>query len=171
MPIEIDPVKTALQRSDYSGIIRLEDLKQLKDIVVNPTGIVTVNLSCKHDEQGLVVLLVDAQTDVQLTCERCGGPFDCSLSFSETFTPENKKIDEDLIPSHYEIVSVDEHGLLNFRELVEGELILSAPIIPKHDDADCGVSQDDMSWGDVGEEEPTKPNPFEILQNLKVQKD
>ncbi|WP_198673590.1 YceD family protein [Algibacillus agarilyticus] len=169
MPIDIEPGKSAQKRSDYSGVYRLEDLKRLKETVNDSTGIVTVTLSCKQDEQGLTVLLVDAQTDVRLPCERCGSEFELHLKTSGIFTPESKKVDEDIIPSTYEIVATDEYGFVALRDLVEDELLLAIPIFPKHDENDCLISQGEMSWGDIGEDEPSKPNPFDVLKKLKSQ--
>nr|WP_228710774.1 YceD family protein [Saccharobesus litoralis] len=171
MPIEIDPIKSAQKRSDYSGVYLLENLKRLNDITLDKSGVVDVELCCKVDEQGLTVLLVDAQTDVLITCERCGGEMPYHLTFSTVFTPESKKVDEDLVPAEYEIVAVDEFGLINLRDLVEDELILSLPNFPKHEIDDCLISQDAMSWGEIDEQVSTKPNPFDVLKKLKTQKD
>ena len=60
----------------------------------------------------------------------------------------------------------DEHGEINLRQLIEDELILTLPLFPMHDVANCKVDPTNMSFGDIGPE-PEKPNPFAILQELK----
>ncbi|NTS77954.1 23S rRNA accumulation protein YceD [Catenovulum sp. SM1970] len=170
MPIELDPIKSAQIRSSFSGIYRLEDLSRFKEVVLDQTGEVTVNLECKLDEQGLTVLLLSADAEVQVTCQRCGGALPQKLNLSSKFTPKLASVDEELIPSEYEIITLNDYGMLELKALVEDELILALPIVPKHDEDDCDISEDDMSFGEV-EDEPSKPNPFEALKNLKFQKD
>ncbi|MCP4472452.1 MAG: hypothetical protein GY815_17540, partial [Gammaproteobacteria bacterium] len=122
MPIELDPIKSAQKGAEYSGFYRLQDLKRFSDMVRNESGEILVDLKCKHNEQGLAVLLVSAQTDVQLTCERCCGAMEQHLEIETVFTPETRNLDEDQVPTDYEIVAIDEFGMIDFRQLVEDEI-------------------------------------------------
>lgn len=172
MPVELDPIKSAVKRSDYSGIYLLDDLPRLRDMTAATSGEVAVSLRCAYDAQRLPVMHVEAQMDTKLSCERCGDPFEFHVELVATFTPRTRSLEEELVPSEYEIVDTDDYGLLDFRALLEDEIILNIPIVPKHAEADCRISEADMSWGRVEPEpEQAAPNPFEVLKNLKVQKD
>ena len=54
---------------------------------------------------------------------------------------------------------------MNLRELVEEELILMIPLIPRHELEDCKAPADSV-WGELPEE-LEKPNPFDVLKQLK----
>ena len=73
--------------------------------------------------------------------------------------------DAEDIPSYYDIIELDENGEVNLRELVEEEFLLSIPLIPRHELEDCPASADSV-WGELPEE-LEKPNPFDVLKQLK----
>ncbi|WP_143871718.1 YceD family protein [Catenovulum sediminis] len=168
MPIEIDPVKSAQKRSDYNGVYQLEDLTRLSASILSGNGQVNVTLRCTYDEQRLPVMLITAETDVEVKCERCGEPMQQHLGLSATFTPKTYRLDEDLVPSDYAIVAVNEYGLLDLRALIEDELLLEIPIVPKHKVDECAIKEQDMSWGELDEAAQEKPaSPFDVLKSLK----
>ena len=71
-----------------------------------------------------------------------------------------------VICEFYEIEDeLDENGEVNLRELVEDELLLAIPLIPRHELEDC-QSDSDSVWGELPEE-LDKPNPFDVLKKLK----
>ncbi len=73
IPITLDPVKAALKRSDYDGIIPLNTLTRLAESLLDDQGEVVVQVECGTDQQGLTVLQGSASCKVHVTCERCGG--------------------------------------------------------------------------------------------------
>ncbi|MDX3774038.1 23S rRNA accumulation protein YceD [Chromatiaceae bacterium AAb-1] len=168
IPVTLDPVKAAQKRSDYEGIIPLNNLSRLSESLLQDDGDVTVRIECGTDQQGLTVLQGNAACTVSVTCERCGEPMTIELNCSFAYAPV-KKGDEaalELIPERYDVIEKNEHGEINLRQLVEDELILALPLFPMHDEAVCTVNPSAMSWGKI-EPEAEKPNPFAILQELK----
>ena len=71
----------------------------------------------------------------------------------------------DELPSYYDAIELDENGEVNLRELVEDELLLAIPLIPRHQLEDCSAPADSV-WGELPEE-LEKPNPFDVLKQLK----
>ena len=109
-------------------------------------------------------LTLQAEAEVPLLCQRCLQPLTESLSFERCFrfvaTEElAAELDED---------SDDEDVLalparLDLRELVEDELILSLPIVPRHDDCPEPLPLP----AEPAEAEPDAPHPFAALAALK----
>ncbi|MCU4674783.1 YceD family protein [Catenovulum sp. 2E275] len=168
MPVELDPVKSAQKRSDFVGIYQLKDLSRLHEFVLSDYGQVEVNLKCTYDEQRLPIMLIDAKTAVEVSCERCGGNLTLDISVNATYTPNLKSTDEDLIPDEYSVIDVNEYGLLDFKALIEDELLLAIPFVPKHPVNECAITEQDMSWGELDKAAQEKPaNPFDVLKSLK----
>lgn len=168
MPVEIDPVKSAQKRSDYDGFYPLGNLKRLSDAIVTDQGQVDVSLRCAYDEQGLPVMLITAEADVEVTCQRCAEAMPLSLALSATFTAKTARLDVDLVPSGYGLVEVNEYGQVDLRALIEDELLLAIPLVPKHAVEECAIKQQDMSWGQLDPAASEKPaNPFDVLKSLK----
>ena len=123
-----------------------------------------VKIQFTVDEQGLNVVSGMGSTVVGLTCQRCNEIFEQELSIDFNLSPLKKAEQVDELPSYYDAIELDENGEVNLRELVESELLLAIPLIPKHELDDCQASAD-STWGKLPEE-LDKPNPFDVLKNL-----
>jgi uncharacterized protein len=107
-----------------------------------------------------------AEVDLPMQCQRCMGPVtlpvkaDASFRFvydEATAEAEDDASEEDLLVLTPE---------LNVLELIEDELIMSTPIVPKHEKCPTMVP---MSAVDEAFEEAleARPNPFAALGQLK----
>jgi uncharacterized protein len=126
---------------------------------------VQVSVKFDVDERGLTVLSGTASTLVALTCQRCNEPFEQMLEVDFTFSPAKNEEAAENVPSYYDVIELDENGEINLRELVEEELMLVIPLIPRHEPEDCSAEADTV-WGELPEE-LEKPNPFEALKQIK----
>ncbi|MEN9996804.1 MAG: hypothetical protein RL462_1580 [Pseudomonadota bacterium] len=107
-----------------------------------------------------------AEVSLPMQCQRCMGPVlvavfsDQSFRFvadEATAEAQDDESEEDLL-----VLSPE----LDVWELIEDELIMSAPIVPKHEVCPATVT---MSVADAAFEEAleAKPNPFAALAQLK----
>jgi len=107
-----------------------------------------------------------AEVDLPMQCQRCMGPVKLAVKANAAFRfvadeataeAEDDESDEDLLVLEPE---------LNVLELIEDELIMSAPIVPKHENCPILVP---MSAVDEAFEEAleARPNPFAALAQLK----
>ena len=166
LPKQVDPQKCAIQRSDYQGVMAADDMGRLNDFVVDILDEVTVGLRFEIDAQNLTFFHGDIATRVSLVCQRCNEPFGYTIEQSFSFTPikEGQAVDD--IPDVYDPVELNEHGEINLLELLEDEIIVSLPLVPMHDEKDCKVTKDDLSFGEI-EPDDKQPNPFAVLKELK----
>jgi uncharacterized protein len=120
------------------------------------------------DEQRLVVISGKANVEVDLECQRCNKVFthECEVQF--TYTPYYSEKSEEDAPEEYDLVDLNEYGEVDLIQLVEDEFILSLPQVAMHDQADCSVDSSNLVFGELPDEvEEEKPNPFDVLKNLK----
>jgi uncharacterized protein len=122
----------------------------------------------KHEgEVGQEVWLhLAAQAVLPLTCQRCLGPVDMPVSFERSFrfvaTEElaaalDEESEEDVL------VSSREFKLL---ELIEDELLMGLPAVPKHEVCPRPVKLEAVDADFVDEPVPI-PHPFAALEQLK----
>lgn len=166
IPITVEPSKAAQRQLSYSGVLQLEELSRFEQVVLDKTGEVAVNIHCKHDEQGLTVLSGQLSTHVNLVCQRCNEKLGLDLQQDFVYSPVGMDAQSEHLPEDYDVIELDENGEVNLRQLIEDELILAIPIVPLHDEAACQFIEQPKSFGKVAEESE-KPNPFEILKQLK----
>ncbi|MEZ8193741.1 MULTISPECIES: 23S rRNA accumulation protein YceD [Vibrio] len=168
IPRSVDPGKTAQKRLDLVGIIQPSLFKRLSESVESVKRDAQVSLSFGLDEQRLVVISGKANVEVDLECQRCNEIFahECEVQF--TCTPYYSEKSEEEAPEEYDLVDLNEYGEVDLIQLVEDEFILGLPQIPMHDEAYCSVNSNNLVFGDIPEEiVEEKPNPFDVLKNLK----
>ncbi len=166
LPHQVDPVKSAMKRSDYQGVIASKDLVRLCEAVVDCDEFVDAQVQFKKDEQGLTVFDGELSTSVTLLCQRCNEPFKVHLQSTFCFSPVQGSQDAEELPDAYDPVEVNDHGEVSLLQLFEDELLLALPIVPVHAEDECSVSSGDLQFGKI-EPEQERPNPFAVLKELK----
>ncbi len=107
-------------------------------------------------------LHVEAETRVTLECQRCLRLVDVELKVSRSFLfvsgeDAAARLDTD---SEDDVLALTR--ALDLRELIEDELLLALPIVPRHEVCPTPLR------APVGDEvADTKPNPFAVLMALK----
>ena len=165
LPITINPTGSAQRRLVCDGIFKLSEMTRLLAASEKRSEHVQVSVKFDVDERGLTVMSGTASTLVALTCQRCNEFFDHKLEVDFTFSPAKNAEAAEKIPSYYDVLELNNDGEVNLRELVEEELILVIPLIPRHEIEDCSATADSV-WGELPTE-LDKPNPFDALKQLK----
>ena len=105
-------------------------------------------------------------THVTVICQRCNGDLGLDLVQDFAYSPVGEDTELDIFPEDYDEVALDENGEVNVFDLIEDELILAIPLVATHNEASCSYSAKPASFG-VLKAEDDKPNPFDILKQLK----
>lgn len=138
----IDSLRFAQTAGRMSGEYSLLELGRLHDVLASRDGVLHWWLEGGHDA-GRPVLRLGVQGCLTLVCQRCLGP--CVLPLEiETVLPVARD-EEELSRWEREDPLLD--GLvadphLDVRDLIEDEVLLSLPAIPKHPIGTCGHAQD-----------------------------
>ena len=102
-------------------------------------------------ENRLAVADVRVHADVVLTCQRCMGPLRWPLASEGraalVATPE----EADRVPEQLETVFAEGHRI-SLRDLVEEELLLALPLVPRH------ASEHDCVGDEADAEDATQPD-------------
>ncbi|SEL06666.1 uncharacterized protein SAMN05216262_105113 [Colwellia chukchiensis] len=165
LPITIDPSRSAQRKLVCEGYFEVSGMNRLLAVCQPQSEQVQVNANFSVDEVGLVVITGHSSATVALTCQRCTEEFELALEVDFTFSPVKNAEAAAELPSYYDAIELDENGEVNLRELVEDEFLLAIPLIPRHAIKDCQAPSDSV-WGELPEE-LDKPNPFDVLKQLK----
>ena len=128
----------------------------------------TVHGDIRPDAAGAdaVWLRLSAEADVPMTCQRCLGPVDVALAFVREYrfvaTEAQAEIEDEASEEDVMAISRD----FNVLDLIEDELLMELPPVPKH--ATCPQSVKFQAVDpDYDEHVPEKINPFAVLGQLK----
>lgn len=112
-------------------------------------------------------LVLEAEVALPQICQRCLGPVEVPVVVEREFRfvatekqaeAEDEESEEDVL-----VLSRD----FNLLELVEDELLMALPVVPKHEVCPAPVKLQ-VADPDFVEDVEQKPNPFAVLQQLKT---
>ena len=166
IPEKVDPVRCAEKRLEYSGIMKRRFLGRLSDMAESVDGDASVTLAFGKDPSGVFTMRGTASAPVTLICERCGEPFPYTLRAEFSYACSARQLRDLGAEDIYDAVELDEFGDLSLYGIIEDELILALPMVPKHDISECSVKDDIQVFGEVKEDAPSDGNPFAGLGKL-----
>lgn len=166
IPEHIDPFRYAEQSLRLTGSVKIADMHRLSNNLNIVGDIVSVDLQFGVDEQDITFLKGHLETKLTLECQRCMEPFIYEIMTDFVLGIVTTLDEANALPEHYEPAMATE-GNLALRELIEDEIILNLPIIPKHEPEDCKVK---LPLTDSGWEQGKGTNPFHVLESLKLKR-
>jgi len=168
LPKYVDPRKLADRGIQLTGVIAVNEMTELSQMLVQSNAEVMTELNFSRDELRIRTISGSAKVTVPVQCQRCLDPVDVELSANLNLAISYNEEKAQTLPKYYDplIVEGDDLELL---PLIEQELILSLPIVSYH--SDCSIQ---TSFGDgnaVATAATEKPNPFSVLASLKGKTD
>ncbi|MEW6164355.1 MAG: YceD family protein [Pseudomonadota bacterium] len=166
----VDSLKFAAEGGNLSGKLALSSLPRLSDVLTTREGWLECHLSGSRSMgnggQARSVLSLKVSGRLGLRCQRCLAVvwFDCIIDNRLLLIPEGADWPEDELESEeYDALPASREQ--SVRELVEEEVLLALPIVPRH--ADCLPP---VALGEGEEANGSSPNgssPFAALAGLK----
>ena len=168
LPKYVDPRKLADRGIQLTGVIAVNEMTELSQMLVQSNAKVMTELNFSRDELRIRTISGSAKVTVPVQCQRCLESVDVDLSANLNLAISYNEEKAQTLPKYYDplIVEGDDLELL---PLIEQELILSLPIVSYH--SDCSIQ---TSFGDgnaVATAATEKPNPFSVLASLKGKTD
>ncbi len=155
----IDSIEFARSGRRLQGNVAVSEMVRLREGLYSSGGMLHYSLSGRVSGMGEPQLVCEVDGALNLVCQRCMGPLLLPLSTRSVLelVEEGKTLppveDEDDV-----VDAIPADAAMNVLALVEEEVLLSLPIAPMHDGAECSVAPSFR----VG-----KVNPFEVLAALK----
>jgi uncharacterized protein len=121
-----------------------------------------------HQVRPQAWLHLQAQAVLSLTCQRCLAPVDVTVAVDRSF-----RFVDDEATAEAEDDAAEEDLLALSRDfdlpaLVEDEILLALPLVPRHDACPQPLPAAMADPGADADGQATRPNPFAVLQQLKA---
>jgi len=183
LPLRLDPQHYADKGRELVGQIKSTNMLRLQQMVVKTPSMVHATLRFSRGPYGYPMLSGKIQHSLVLRCERCLDELKLCIDreLEINLKPENESLPEGSTASekqqttsklldtevehaqNVEFYDYDGKSLV-LAEVVEEELLLALPQIPKHKDISL-CDQDMVAWLAANEvPEQKRPNPFAILK-------
>jgi uncharacterized protein len=120
------------------GEIELGKLQRLAALLHDDGGSVRASLRFQQRGDGWLAVRLEYETTVRLMCQRCLEPYSERVAGQVELALAESGSMPSAVPEGFEPVELDRGRLLP-AELIEDELIVSIPLVPKHARVeDCG---------------------------------
>jgi uncharacterized protein len=134
-------------------------------LLVDTHGVVDYQLRFGRDANRRALVWLDVRARLSLSCQRCLGVLEFPVDAQTTLVLVQGLDEAAGLPDDYDPLLPSE-PLLRPMQLIEDELLLAIPTIPRHDAQDC-LDLEAVLPPPEPEPEPKAANPFAELTNLK----
>ena len=171
LPQQVDPFRLATKEEHLQGLIPLKQMKRLTSALESEEGEVSIDVIFSIDVNRVVLLAGQIKTEVKLICQRCMEEMTLPIELDFQLAFVRSEAEMDRLPDEYEANLVEQTPVM-LSDIIEDELLLALPAIPKHLNDNCPTAEwknhqatDEENTGDIKQE-----NPFDVLANLKTDK-
>ncbi|ORU89774.1 MAG: hypothetical protein A6F71_02065 [Cycloclasticus sp. symbiont of Poecilosclerida sp. M] len=162
---EIDPFVCAEQKRYFSGQLSIKELPRLLEDVLASEALLDIEFQF-FKEQKNIIITGRISGELMLQCAACLEPMSFPVDIQVGLAVIRDQSLMDYVPDSYEPCVVEDR-CLQLSSIVEDEVLLTLPIIAKHDRCINDLPHTSASKDFVVEELEVKENPFEVLKNLK----
>jgi len=113
-------------------------------------------------------LRIAAQVPVWLTCQRCLRPFEMPVEIDRQLRFVRDEAEAEVLDAELDDDVLALPRALDLRELVEDELLLALPLVPRHETCPAPLSHSSGQFDEPAA--PERENPFAALQGLKTRR-
>ena len=136
IPLRVKASQAVLRHEAFAGSVPLAKLPRLAASLAQSSGTLQVELQATRDDEGQEWLHGEIRGRLPLTCQRGLHAFDwdCDVALSLALVESEAEEEKLLKECESYLVQDDE---LPLRDLVEEEVLLALPMMPRCDDPDC----------------------------------
>ncbi len=167
LPKFIDPIGLADKNAKIEGKLPLADFKRISELLFDNNGDILFQLNF-FKERNLAKVDGHISGALKLKCQRCLESISWDINSNIKLGIVNSLDQVHKLPDDVEPLLVDHEEKIDLKDIVEDELLLSMPTIPKHQ-SDCtavNLVQQNISVA-TEKSNLTKKNPFSILADFK----
>lgn len=159
--------KAAARGLHSEGTLQPGQLPRFRALLAEDAGKIMAKLSFGRDEEGRDMVATTVSAEIAVTCQRCLRAMPLALHSSNILAVVWSDDQARHLPRRLDpwIVADGEDG--DLWGLVEEELILALPAYSYHEQKDCNEVLVDMASRPLEEEGADRPNPFDVLAQLK----
>lgn len=141
----------------------MSQMERLRPLLHEAEGVAEAELAFVADGKGGVSVTGRITCDLTMACQRCGNPLVVHVDTPLQVGLVHSSDESAALPEEVEPFLL-EAGKLRPMDLVEDELLLALPIVPRHDD-DC--SPEVLLNPEDAVASPEKISPFAVLDKLR----
>jgi len=177
----IDCLAFARDSRKLESVIAVRDFTRLCKSLTDSSGEIRYRIETGLKKSGRAFMRLEASGQLQLQCQRCMQDMTLPIDNQFELMIVESETEADQLGEEIDVLLLDEQ-LISLSDLIEDEILLNLPIIPKHAaGTDCAnnaskdvgaIAEQAITPADEAEtNDKAKENPFAVLAELKNSKD
>ena len=136
IPLRVKASQAVARHEAFAGSVPLAKLPRLAASLVQSSGTLQVELQATRDDEGQDWLHGEIRGRLPLTCQRGLHAFDWNCDVALSLALVESEAEEEKLLKDTESYRVEDDEL-PLRDLVEDEVLLALPMMPRCEDPDC----------------------------------
>lgn len=136
LPDRVDFWRAVSGGASLRGELALGELPRLRPLLMESQGVVRFGFDFERDSEGRGIVRGTLETVLRLQCQRCLRVMDHPVSATLAMAAVAGLDEVDRLPEGYDPLLLDDRQVRP-RDLIEEELLLALPLIPRHASPDC----------------------------------
>lgn len=136
----IDVLQATAKHQNYSGKIKIDQLKRLCDLLADASGAIDYRLQFAIDANANKIATGYIKTTCHLACQRCLKPMAMTLDLLVKWCFMTNESEIDLPPTGFEALEMSDNHV-QLADLITDEVLLSLPIAPRHLANECEMPE------------------------------
>lgn len=136
IPLRVKASQAASRHEAFAGSVPLAKLPRLAASLAETSGTLQVELQATRDEEGQDWLHGEIRGQLPLTCQRGLHAFDWTCDVALSVCLVETEAEEERLLNECESYRVEDDQL-PLRDLVEDEVLLALPMMPRCEDPNC----------------------------------
>jgi uncharacterized protein len=136
----------AARQAERVGDFAVEKMTRLAEHAGTQTGRIEARFSFSRHDAGWIALTVSLRAVLSVICQRCLEPLELEVREEVEFGVVDTDESTGLLPEGLETVVLD-GDRFSPQQLVEDEMIMAVPLVPKHAPEQCAVDADVLPDG------------------------
>jgi uncharacterized protein len=116
-----------------AGTIELAKLARLKVLLSSSEGSATARMRFRRNDGDLLLMELECEAELELVCQRCLEAVTHKVCERVNFAVAEKEVSLTVLPNGINLITLD-GDRFQPSVLIEDELIVSLPLVPKHGD-------------------------------------
>ena len=145
LPKELDPIKAAKAEHKFAGSLQFADLSRLQEVAVSATDLhYDWHFFQNQKSQSLAELKLSGK--LTISCQRCEKPMPFKLDVIIPMQVVETEEEAEKLPLEVQPLMPNAEYQCNTQIILEDEILLALPMIPKHQEKDCSFSQNEAYY-------------------------
>lgn len=163
LPVHIDPITAANRGRKLSGHLPVQAFDRLGHWLHSSDGELAIALEFGRDGAGRRSLAASVQGSLELMCERCLRPYHLGIDLDFELMLVESEAEADTLPEEAEPLIVGDVRSMHVTDMIEDDLILALPVVPRCGRADCRSAVELVDSDEAEADAATRQRPFADL--------